>query len=70
MLYVSYESAFVFNLNALEMCSESISSVCMPGTMMNPKFSMKIIEIISNTHFLLVKIMVLKKKIVLNKSKI
>lgn len=62
MLYPCYETAFVFKLNALEMCSESISCVCMPGTMMNPKFSMKIIQIISNTHFPLVKIMVLRKK--------
>lgn len=70
MLYLCYESAFVFKLNALEMCSESISCVCMPGTMMNPKFSRRIIQIISSNHFLLVKIMVLKKKIAFKKSKI
>lgn len=68
MLYLCYNSAFVFKLNALEMCSESIGCVCTPGTMRDPKFSVKIIQIISSTHSLLVKIMVLKKKKTLSTS--
>lgn len=48
--------------SALEMSSESISCVCMKGTTTNHMFSMKIIQIISSTHFVLIEIMLLKEK--------
>lgn len=49
-------------MNALEMSPESNSCVCLPGVMTNPKFSIKIVQIVCSTHFLLIKIMELKKK--------
>lgn len=39
--------------------ARSAGCVCVPG--MKPKFSMKIILIVSSTHFLLINITVLKK---------
>lgn len=62
MLHLVCESVFVFRMNALEMSSESISCVCIQRTMTNPKFGMKIIQIVSSTHFVPKKIIVLKEK--------